>query len=95
MQTVTGNALRRVLARFEGEAQVPAVIELYGGPVRADELEAVKRGVVDAGLGIHRHDDACCDKASRIPWRMMQGWQHSLYIEAVRVDAFLGRPAKN
>ena len=79
------------LRALERGAQVPAVVELHGGAVRPEQLQAMIGGVVDAGLRVAHDDDARRDEAAGILGRMKQDRQQGAEIEAVRMHVLLRR----
>jgi hypothetical protein len=81
------------LGALPGEPQVAAVIEPDRRALRAEKLQAVIARIVDAGLGVARHDDPCGDEAPPVIRRVGEHRQHGADVEAVAVDLLVRRRA--
>jgi len=68
-----------------------AEVELDGGTVGADDLEAVIGRVVGAGVGIAHDHDSSGDVPAGVGCRVVERGQHTGKIDIVGVDVLLGR----
>ena len=85
--------LALLLRALERRLQVAAEIELDAGAVGTGQHQAVVRGVVDAGLGIARDNDAGGDVAAGVGGGMGERRQQLAEVDAGLMDFLLhGRP---
>ena len=79
------------LRALECGAQVPAEVELDGGALGAEQLEAMVGGVVDAGFRIFDDDDAAGDEAPAVRCGVAQDRQHLFDVEVPGMHDLLAR----